>query len=216
MAPPAQLSDVVQNGMMSTSPSEVAVLSWALLIPDLPDIFSVDTSDPCYRLYQDAIQHLDILPSPSPHTCARQRNPSVLQIHSSFHKLAHLLADLSAGLTVSLDDFTQVSPSQSVIDFLYLGVHYVASMNLSIDQDSRSPQFYCIGCLLRQTETLPEDMLYQAEFLDVLTVLWEKECTIRQSTRELEESMPPQIQDATHDTTAGHGRSVSSYISARV
>lgn len=180
--------NVVQDAAFSHK-IEAVSLSWATLIPDLPDVFYIGPTDLIYCLYQDAMHSLDTPFDPPPHACARLHDLLRSNVHSSFGKLVHLLADMNDNIPVApLDDLTNTSTS--VLDFLYAGVCYTASMNLSTGQIDRSlatPSVYCVTCtLLRGTpdgSSLDHALRYQAEFLDIITLLWEEECRARQSLK---------------------------------
>lgn len=157
--------------------------------------------DVAYKLYQAALSHLDIPLPPSSHECARLRDPFLSQPVSAVKKLVHVLADMHGDIAVSLDDSPTNPAADSVFEFLFLGVQHVSAMNLSLAEDGPS-RVYCITCnLLRRTRNeLPQLDLCQAELLDSLAVLYEREIGLR---------LPIGCEESTEPTPEGGSRVAS-------
>lgn len=152
-------------------------MSWQHLIPHLTDEFLVEpTGDPYYSLYQAAMCHVGT-PSLSPHVCAHLRDYTISGEHPCLRELGTLLADASGLSTGSLSE----PPRTALLDFLLLGVHFVASINLSVADDPL--RYFCAVChVWRSQQSQESEHFRTAEFLDTIVAVWENECRTRTST----------------------------------
>lgn len=184
------------------------MLSWSWLDMGeirLPRVFEIDTSDAAYRLYLDAIHHLEVTYTPEDLTVdvlTVKKPPG--HYHSSFGSLVNLLADrytysddeqplvsmftalmYTERASSKLDDWlahllpTPLSPT-SMLDFIL----YAAILFASINRGGYRMNQPCICTRLREAQ--PDLLLdsshsrvYQAAFLDLMVGLWAEESRFR-------------------------------------
>ncbi len=157
-------------------------LSWKWLIPQLPFVFRIPSSDLYYNLYLEAINHLQTTYPPSALTCdvvSTSQQP-LSNYHPAFGALVNWLTDkctIPEGRQVQLD--VEATPD-SMLDFIIVGMLHVVGINRNRRGGSGR---YHESCIMRREQPEYEgERLYQAAFLDLVSSLWEDESRNRTRT----------------------------------
>ncbi|KAI0717560.1 hypothetical protein C8T65DRAFT_640971 [Cerioporus squamosus] len=173
----------VSNRAASKKPAdEIVELSWTWLVPQLPFVFRIPSSDLYYKLYLEAIAHLRSTYPPCALTCdavTTQQEP-LSNHHPAFGTLVNRLTDkctIPEGRRVQVD--VEATPD-SMLDFIIVGMLHVVGINRNRPEGSGRYHESCI--MRREQPDYDGERLYQAAFLDLIASLWEDESRNRTRT----------------------------------
>ncbi|RPD67780.1 hypothetical protein L226DRAFT_541181 [Lentinus tigrinus ALCF2SS1-7] len=152
------------------------------MVPELHFVFRIPSSDLYYKLYLEAIEHLQSTYPPSALTCdvfGTYQAPLSNQ-HPAFGTLVNRLTDKSTipeGRRVQFD--VELSPD-SMLDFIIVGMLHMVGVNRNSAPGSGK---YHETCNMRKEQPdYDGERLYQAAFLDLVSSLWEDESRNRTRT----------------------------------
>ena len=157
-------------------------LSWVWMIPQLPFVFRIPSSDRYYKLYLEAIEHLRTTYPPTALTCdvVSTNQEPLSRFHPAFGTLVNRLTDrctIPEGRQVQVD--VELSPD-SMLDFIIVGMIHMVGVNRNSAPGSGR---YHATCVMRKEQPEYEgERLYQAAFLDLVSSLWEDESRSRTRT----------------------------------
>ncbi|KAH9852891.1 hypothetical protein C2E23DRAFT_824070 [Lenzites betulinus] len=161
------------------SHSDRVQLSWASVTANspIPIEVVVDKANAQYILYNDCLQYLEAEYPGGSFACSTSqdivRRLGLAHLHPSFGTLVNLLADNYPASDLALIPLEILRPTlqhNSVVDFILSG------MLVTVTYTDH------VACALRESPGATASDLYQALFLDCITILWSFECRKRANT----------------------------------